>query len=188
MAIKLVVGLRNPGPAYELTRHNVGGWLVEALAEKHHALFQLDKKFHGESALLNSNGIAYRALLPLTFMNRSGQAVRAISQFYQIDASEILVVHDELDLPAGRIKLKTGGGHGGHNGLRDIISQLGANFHRLRIGIAHPGDKSMVSDYVLGKPSQQDKQLIQSAIDRAITMMPTILTGDIAAAMCLLNA
>jgi PTH1 family peptidyl-tRNA hydrolase len=121
-------------------------------------------------------------------MNHSGFPVRAVCQFYRIEAHELLVVHDELDLPAGRIKLKTGGGHGGHNGLRDIISQIGSSdFHRLRIGIGHPGHKELVLDYVLAKPSQPDRALIVDAIDRGLAAMSTVLTGNMATAMNLIN-
>ena len=134
-------------------------------------------------------GAACKLLLPLTFMNHSGFPVRAVCQFYRIEPNELLVVHDELDLPAGRIKLKTGGGHGGHNGLRDIISQIGSSdFHRLRIGIAHPGHRDLVVDYVLGKPSQSDRELIFEAIDRGVAAISTVLTGTLAAAMNLINS
>lgn len=188
MAIKLIIGLRNPGSSYEYTRHNAGGWFVESLAEWYKASFNVEKKLHSELANLEIDKLACKMLLPLTFMNQSGVATRAVCQFYRINPDEILVAHDELDLPAGRIKIKTGGGHGGHNGLRDIITQLGnPNFHRLRIGIGHPGHKDLVLNYVLGKPSQADKQSISTAIDRAIDIIPTALTGNIAAAMNLLN-
>lgn len=189
MAIKLIIGLRNPGSAYEHTRHNAGAWLVSLLAQRHNASFKVDKKMNAELALLELNQSASRLVLPLTFMNHSGQPTRAISQFYQIQANEVLVVHDELDLAAGRIKLKTGGGHGGHNGLRDIISQLGSpEFHRLRIGIGHPGHKDLVHQYVLNKPSLHDRQQIYDAIDRGIAVAPFILAGDLAKAMNQLNA
>lgn len=188
MAIKLIIGLRNPGSAYEQTRHNAGGWFVNALAEKYRVLFKSDKKLQAEIATIETNQQACRLLLPLTFMNHSGQPTRAASQFYRILPDEILVVHDELDLPAGRIKLKTGGGHGGHNGLRDICTQLGsAEFHRLRIGIGHPGHKDLVLNYVLGKPQQQDRELIFTAIDKAIGAIPTALTGNMILAMNELN-
>lgn len=188
MSIKLIVGLRNPGEAYEHTRHNAGGWFVEMLAMHESLSFKLDKKMHAELAPLEHPGLSCKVLLPLTFMNLSGLAVRAICDFYRILPSEVLVAHDDLDLPAGRLKLKTGGGHGGHNGLRDIVNHLGTNeFHRLRIGIGHPGHKALVLDYVLGKPSQHDKQLIVDAIARAVAMIPTILTGNIIAAMSQLN-
>lgn len=188
MAIKLIIGLRNPGSAYEHTRHNAGGWLVETLTQRHNAFFKTDKKLHGELANFEVNKYPCKALLPLTFMNHSGLPAREVSQFYRISADEILVVHDELDLPAGRIKIKTGGGHGGHNGLRDIIQQLGcSDFHRLRVGIGHPGHKDLVLNYVLGKPTQQERQLIFDAIDRGIAVITTAITGNIAGAMNLLN-
>ncbi|MFT4058756.1 MAG: aminoacyl-tRNA hydrolase [Legionella sp.] len=188
MAIKLIIGLRNPGSAYEHTRHNAGAWLTETLAHRHSASFKLDKKLQAEIAQLNLNNHSGKLLLPLTFMNHSGQPTRLVSQFYRIQPEEILVVHDELDLPAGRIKLKTGGGHGGHNGLRDIIAHLGnPNFHRLRIGIGHPGHKDLVHQYVLGKPSVHDRQQIYDAIDRGIVVIPLVLSGDLARAMNQLN-
>ncbi len=188
MAIKLIIGLRNPGSAYEYTRHNAGGWLVSALAQRHRITFKLDKKMQAEVAELELNNQTSKLLLPLTFMNLSGQPTRLISQFYRIQPQEILVVHDELDLPAGRIKLKTGGGHGGHNGLRDIIAQLGSSeFHRLRIGIGHPGHRDLVHQYVLSKPSVHDRQSIYDAIDRGIAIMPLLLSGDLAKAMNQLN-
>ncbi len=188
MAIKLLVGLRNPGEAYHQTRHNAGGWLVSALAIRQNAVFYVDKKFQGEVTSWTRDGVVCNALLPLTFMNLSGLSVRALSQFYRILPHEILVAHDDLDLPPGRIKLKTGGGHGGHNGLRDLIAQLGsADFHRLRVGIGHPGDKALVLNYVLGKPSVVDKEAILDAIDHAMEVMPTVLAGHIAEAMTRLN-
>lgn len=188
MSIKLIVGLRNPGSAYAHTRHNAGGWFVEALATRHKALFKVDKKLHSELANLEINDIPCKALLPLVFMNHSGLPLHAVCQFYKIQPHEIVVAHDELDLAAGRIKLKTGGGHGGHNGLRDIITQLGSkDFHRLRVGIGHPGHKDLVLNYVLGKPSQNDLQLIEDAIDRAIDTMPTLFSSGIAVAMSQLN-
>ncbi|EHL29644.1 aminoacyl-tRNA hydrolase [Legionella drancourtii] len=188
MAIKLIIGLRNPGSAYEHTRHNAGGWLTAALAQRHSTSFKLEKKMQAELAELKLNNHTGKLVLPLTFMNHSGQPTRLISQFYRIQPEEILVVHDELDLPAGRIKLKTGGGHGGHNGLRDIIAQLGSpHFHRLRIGIGHPGHKDLVHQYVLGKPSAHDRQQIYDAIDRGIAVMPLVFSGDLARAMNQLN-
>ncbi len=188
MSIKLIVGLRNPGSAYAHTRHNAGGWFVDTLAERYNALFKADKKLHGELALINMNGVSCKALLPLVFMNHSGLPVHAVCQFYRIEPHEVLVAHDELDLPVGRVKLKTGGGHGGHNGLRDIINQLGSKeFHRLRVGIGHPGHKDLVLNYVLGKASSHDRQLMFDGIDRGIAVMPTVISGDIAVAMSQLN-
>lgn len=189
MAIKLIIGLRNPGSAYEHTRHNAGSWFVEALCNQHNASFKADKKLHSELANIEINNLSCKAILPQTFMNHSGLPTREVSQFYRINPNEILVVHDELDLPAGRIKLKTAGGHGGHNGLRDIISQLGSSdFHRLRVGIGHPGHRELVLNYVLGKPSAEDRLLINEAIARAIKAIPTALSGEVAAAMNLLNS
>lgn len=188
MAIKLIIGLRNPGSAYEHTRHNAGAWLVTSLAQRHNASFKTEKRMQGELAELVINQNSCKLMLPLTFMNLSGQPTRAISQFYRILPEEVMVVHDELDLSVGRIKLKTGGGHGGHNGLRDITAQLGSpDFHRLRIGIGHPGHKDLVHPYVLNKPSIHDKQQIYDAIDRGIAVMPLVLSGDIARAMNQLN-
>lgn len=188
MAIKLIIGLRNPGSAYEQTRHNAGGWLVNSLAQRHSAHYKSDKKMQAEIADLDINHHQCKLVLPLTFMNHSGLPTRAISQFYRIQPDEIMVVHDELDLPVGRIKIKTGGGHGGHNGLRDIITQLGSSeFHRLRIGIGHPGHRDLVHQFVLGKPSVDDRQKIYDAIDRGIAVMPLVLSGDLARAMNQLN-
>ena len=188
MTIKLIIGLRNPGSAYEYTRHNAGGWLTSALAQRNNVHFKIDKKMQAELAELELNNQPCKLALPLTFMNHSGQPARAISQFYKILPEEVLVVHDELDLPVGRIKLKTGGGHGGHNGLRDITAQLGSGeFHRLRIGIGHPGHRDLVHQYVLSKPSVHDRQQIYDAIDRGIAVMPLALSGDLARAMNQLN-
>jgi len=188
MTIKLIIGLRNPGPAYENTRHNAGGWFVAALGEYWKGSFRAEKKMHAELANIDVNQHACKLVLPTTFMNLSGLPAREISQFYRIQLDEILVVHDELDLEAGRIKLKTGGGHGGHNGLRDIAANLGSNdFHRLRIGIGHPGHKDLVHDYVLGKPGQSDRKLIMEGIDRAIDAIPTLLGDTMAKAMSRIN-
>lgn len=189
MSIKLIIGLRNPGSAYENTRHNAGGWFVTTFAQRHNASFKVEKKMQGEVANVEINQHVCKALLPLTFMNLSGLPAREMSQFYRIQPSEILVVHDELDLEPGRIKLKTGGGHGGHNGLRDITAHLGSSdFHRLRIGIGHPGHKDQVLNYVLGKPSVHDRQLIYDAIDRGMSVMALALQGNLAAAMNTLNS
>lgn len=188
MAIKLIIGLRNPGQAYEWTRHNAGGWFLSALAKRHSVFFKLEKKMQAEVADLELDKHLSTVVLPTTFMNHSGQPTRLISQFYRIPPEEILIIHDELDLPPGRIKLKTGGGHGGHNGLRDIITQLGSTeFHRLRIGIGHPGHRDLVHQFVLNRPSVQDRQLIYDAIDRGIAIMPLVFSGDLAKAMNLLN-
>lgn len=188
MSIKLIVGLQNPGSTYQPTRHNAGGWFAEALVARYNASFASNKKMQSELAELRWQTSVCKICLPLTFMNHSGQSVRSVCQFYRIEPHEILVAHDELDFPVGRIKLKTGGGHGGHNGLRDIIRQLGsADFHRLRIGIGHPGNKALVLDYVLGRPSLDERTRIFDAIERGLAVMPMTLLGDLAAAMTSLN-
>jgi len=186
--IQLVVGLGNPGNDYLKTRHNVGFWFVDELLNAKFATktsdFSVEKKFFGEVATLTIASCQLRLLKPLTFMNRSGQAIQALTHFYQIPAENILVVHDDLDLSPGYAKLKKTGGHGGHNGLRDSIDQLKSkNFCRLRIGIGHPGNKHQVSHYVLGPPSKSDQQLIVSSLDKAINVVPHLIGGDFATAM-----
>ncbi|PJD92740.1 MAG: aminoacyl-tRNA hydrolase [Legionella sp.] len=188
MSIKIIVGLRNPGTSYEQTRHNAGAWLIEALADAKQLHFKSDKKLGGDWVRFDMGDIHSILFMPLSFMNLSGIGVRSICQFYDILPHEVLVVHDELDLPAGDVRLKTGGGHGGHNGLRDIIQHLNTrDFHRLRIGIGHPGHRDLVSDYVLSKPSVADREKICSAISRAVTEMPHILNGNFAVAMTKLH-
>ena len=149
MAIKLIVGLGNPGQQYMFTRHNAGFWFVHHLAQQFNIALAPDKKFHGVTGRGQIHGHDVRLLMPLTFMNKSGQSVVPMVNFYGINNNELLIAHDELDIPAGSIKLKTDGGHGGHNGLRDITPHIGNDFHRLRIGIGHPGHKSKVSGHVL---------------------------------------
>lgn len=168
--IKLIVGLANPGAEYAATRHNAGAWYVDQLAERFNQSLKNEAKFFGYTARINIDGQDIRLLVPTTFMNLSGKAVQAMTTFYQIKPEEILVAHDELDLNPGIAKLKLGGSHGGHNGLKDIISKLGnnANFYRLRIGIGHPGDKSKVVGFVLNKPSQSEQTLIDQAIDESV--------------------
>lgn len=184
MSLKLIVGLRNPGVSYALTRHNVGAWFVETLANHHHLSFKSDKKLGGEWVRWDAHQQHCILFLPLSFMNLCGVGVRSIAQFYNILPHEILIVHDELDIPVGELRLKTGGGHGGHNGLRDIIQHFNsADFHRHRIGIGHPGHKDLVSDYVLSKPSLSDKEAISTAIARAIAHISPILNGNFAVAM-----
>jgi PTH1 family peptidyl-tRNA hydrolase len=182
--VQLIVGLGNPGPKYEQTRHNVGFVFVDEIARAHGAAFKPENKFHGDVCKLTLAGNDIWLLKPMTFMNRSGQAVAALARFYKIAPEAILVVHDELDIPAGALRLKKSGGHGGHNGLRDIISQLGSkDFLRLRIGIDHPGDSREVSNYVLGKASPDDQRLIEMAVDDALRELPNILGGELQKAM-----
>ena len=183
--IRLIVGLGNPGAEYEQTRHNAGAWLVERLARQEGISLSPDKKFFGLSGKGRIAGQECFLLLPTTFMNRSGQSVAALANFYKIKPNQILVAHEELDMPAGVAKFKIGGGHGGQNGLRDIIAQLGnqKDFHRLRVGIGHPGDKSLVTGHVLGRASKAEQQSIDHVIDEAICVLPDAISGDLAKAM-----
>ncbi len=178
------MGLGNPGPKYESTRHNAGFWFVDKWSRQQGLTFRTAAKFHGETAQCNVSGKDRRVFKPSTYMNHSGQAVAALAGFYRIPLPEILVVHDDIDLPVGTVKLKRGGGHGGHNGLRDLISHLGGNdFYRLRIGVEHPGHRDEVTDYVLQRPSKQDRALINDAIDDGLAVLPLVLEGDLEAAM-----
>ncbi|MCW7551085.1 aminoacyl-tRNA hydrolase [Endozoicomonas gorgoniicola] len=178
-AIQLIVGLGNPGAQYDDTRHNAGFWFVEELARAYGAVLQPEKKFFGHAARISINGQDVRLLNPTTFMNRSGQAVGALATFYKIPPQSILVAHDELDLPPGVGRLKQGGGHGGHNGLRDIIASLGNNkdFLRLRLGIGHPGNSKEVVNYVLNKPAVADRQRIDAVIDEAVRVTSEVVNG-----------
>lgn len=181
--IALIVGLGNPGKEYEATRHNAGFWFVDALARQQQVSFKSEKKFHGQLARYKQAGEDVWLLKPDTFMNLSGQAVQAVCQFYKIPLDRILVAHDELDLAPGVARLKKGGGHGGHNGLRDIMSRMGKDFYRLRLGIGHPGDKSKVTGHVLNKVSVDDERAIELAIDETLRVLPDVIGGDIAKAM-----
>lgn len=184
-SIQLIVGLGNPGAEYEHTRHNAGAWLVERLARSERINLLPERKFHGLYGKGRIGGQDCWLLIPTTFMNLSGQAVQALANFYKLTPEQILVVHDELDLPAGQARFKLGGGHGGQNGLRDIISKLGnnQNFHRLRIGIGHPGDKSKVTGHVLGKPTAAEQKLMDDVITEALHVLPQAVSGDLAKAM-----
>lgn len=179
MGMKLIVGLGNPSKEYEQTRHNAGFWFIDELAWQWKVSLKEDKKYFGEVARVSRAEGDVWLLKPLTFMNLSGKAVGALAQFYKIKPEEILVVHDELDIPCGRIRLKRGGGNGGHNGLKDIQAKLGtADFYRLRLGIDHPGDKALVSAYVLNKPSAEDKQKVDEAIGKSLQGLPLIMEGQ----------
>nr|A4XR54.1 RecName: Full=Peptidyl-tRNA hydrolase; Short=PTH [Pseudomonas mendocina ymp] len=184
-AVQLIVGLGNPGPEYDQTRHNAGALFVERVAESQRVNLAVDRKYFGLVGKFNHQGREVRLLIPTTYMNRSGQSVAALANFFKIKPEEILVAHDELDMPPGVAKLKQGGGHGGHNGLRDIISQLGNqnNFHRLRLGIGHPGHASLVSGYVLGRAPRSEQELLDQSIDFALDVLPEILAGDWTVAM-----
>ena len=188
--ILLIVGLGNPGSEYRGTRHNAGADFVEALARDAGCTLQTDTKFHGMTGRATVAGHDLRLLIPTTFMNRSGQSVAAIARFYKIKPEQILIAHDELDIPAGCARFKKGGGHGGHNGLRDIVPALGNNsgFHRLRIGIGHPGHASRVSGYVLSAPSADDRQKINASIGEALAALPLLLDGEETKAMTRLHS
>ena len=177
--IKMMVGLGNPGSEYEQTRHNAGFWFIDELAWQYKATLKEEKKFFGSVARISISGSDLWLLKPSTFMNRSGQAVAALAQFYKIKPEEILVVHDELDIPCGRIKFKLGGGNGGHNGLKDIQARLGTpDFYRLRLGIDHPGDRNLVVGYVLNKPSPEHRQQIDEAINKSLKSRSILLAGE----------
>jgi PTH1 family peptidyl-tRNA hydrolase len=178
MPINLLIGLGNPGPRYASTRHNVGFWLIDRVATEFSTIFQQENKFHGEICRIEQGDIRCWLLKPHTFMNRSGLAIIALANFYKIPIENIVIAHDDLDLPVGRIRFKNGGGHGGHNGLKDSIAHLNTpQFKRLRIGIGHPGNRDAVVDYVLNSPSQIDKIEIDKSIESALSVMPLLLTG-----------
>lgn len=182
--IALIAGLGNPGSEYEATRHNAGFWFVDELASSAGAGWTPDNKFHGDICKATLHGESVWLLKPMTYMNRSGQAIAALARYYKIEPEGILVAHDELDFEPGAVKIKKGGGHAGHNGLRDTIAQLGTkDFMRLRLGIGHPGDAKQVSDYVLGRPSQADRTAIEDAIWQATKVIPEMLSGDVDKAM-----
>jgi len=188
--VELIVGLGNPGPNYERTRHNVGADLVLELAKSLHTELKYESKFFGDTARVSIAGRDVRLLIPSTFMNLSGKSIAALARFYQIAPENILVVHDELDMDPGTVRFKKGGGHGGHNGLRDTIKSLGNNQDcaRLRIGIGHPGQANLVSDYVLKKASPSDQQLIANSIDDALRHLPTAVEGQWEKAMTALHS
>ena len=182
--IVMVVGLGNPGSDYESTRHNAGALFVEALARHAGQELRPDRKYHGLYARAHWQGLDLHLLNPTTFMNRSGLAIKALADFFKIAPDQILIAHDELDLPPGTAKLKHGGGHGGHNGLRDAIAHLGSNqFYRLRLGIGHPGDSRQVTNYVLGRLGKRETEDLNAVIDQVIRVLPDAASGNMARAM-----
>ncbi|KAF7598456.1 MAG: aminoacyl-tRNA hydrolase [Candidatus Dactylopiibacterium carminicum] len=184
-APRLIVGLGNPGAEYTETRHNAGFWFCERLAETLGVSLRPEARFHG---LIGRSGDTW-LLLPQTFMNRSGQSVLALAHFYRILPNEILVVHDELDIPPGHLRLKFGGGLGGHNGLKDITARLSSqDFWRLRVGIGHPGDKNQVANFVLNRARREEQELIDAALERALGAWPKLAGGEWEAATRVLNA
>lgn len=178
--IDLIVGLGNPGPDYSETRHNAGFWFLQHIAEAQGKSFSVEPRFFGEVASVVIDGHTVRLLKPTTFMNRSGQSVAALARYFKIPHENILVVHDELDLPTGDARIKFAGGHGGHNGLRDIISHFGdANFWRVRLGIGHPGKQSQVVDYVLKRATKNEQDLIGEAMASVLAVLSWLVNGDI---------
>lgn len=188
--IRLIIGLGNPGSQYEDTRHNAGAWFVERLARSAQQPLKNEPRHKALTSRIMIQGQEVRIAIPTTFMNLSGQSTGSLCQFYKIAPQEILIAHDELDLAPGVARLKQGGGHGGHNGLRDIIEKLGnsRDFARLRIGIGHPGHSSQVTGYVLGKPAAADKDAIDAALDRSLETLPLLANGDFNKAMNQLHA
>ena len=186
--IKLIVGLGNPGAEYESTRHNIGFWWIDQICAQTNSKLKAEAKFFGFSGRLNSYSEEAWLLKPTTFMNASGRSVAALAKFYKISPESVLIVHDELDLPPGTVKLKMGGGHGGHNGLKDIAAQLGTtDFWRLRLGIGHPGDKNAVANYVLKDPNRDEMCSIEENIDQSTVLLPLLLKGEFEAAMLKLH-
>lgn len=180
--IELIAGLGNPGQQYRFTRHNAGALFLESLCDDYHGELRPDSKFFGMTGRITIAGKDVRLLFPTTMMNASGQAVSAMARYFGIAPQNILVAYDELDLPVGTVRLKTGGGHGGHNGVRDVAKALGtAEFHRLRIGIGRPTGKGV--DYVLSEPSKQEAEAIQQNIDETIALMPLLVAGRLQDAM-----
>jgi peptidyl-tRNA hydrolase, PTH1 family len=188
LPLRIIVGLGNPGPEHQLTRHNAGFWFVDALARRHGGEFRDYRKYSGETARITVGAEEIILLKPTTYMNRSGLSVRQLSEFYKIAPQDILVAHDELDLPVGSVRLKQGGGHGGHNGLRDTIAHIGETFWRLRLGIGHPGSKADVIDYVLTRAPRPEEDLILEAVSTAADSLPLLLEQGAERAMTRLHS
>lgn len=188
LPLRIIVGLGNPGPEHQVTRHNAGFWFVDVLARRHGADFRDYRKYSGEAARVTIGGQELILLKPTTYMNRSGLAVRQLCDFYKVGADEVLVAHDELDLPVGTVRLKSGGGHGGHNGLRDTIAHIGETFWRLRLGIGHPGNKTEVIDYVLTRAPRAEEDLIFEAVNMAADCMPLLIEQGAERAMTKLHS
>jgi PTH1 family peptidyl-tRNA hydrolase len=181
--IRIIAGLGNPGEKYERTLHNAGFWFVDALARKYGGSFRYEKKFDADYCRINLHGEDVWLVKPQGYMNESGGPIRGVLDYYRLTLGELLVAHDEIDLPPGTTRLKQGGGHGGHNGLRDIIRHCGAEFLRLRLGVGHPGEKDKVTNYVLKRGSGETEDAIQRDIDDAMGVMPELVDGEINAAM-----
>lgn len=177
-SLALIVGLGNPGPKYTETRHNVGFWWLDEVARRCGAVLRDEAKFFGDVGRVDGPSGAVHLLKPMTFMNRSGRAVAALANFYRLPPERILVIHDEIDLPAGAVKLKSGGGHGGHNGLRDIIQAIGRDFWRLRLGVGHPGHRDEVVPYVLSRAAPAERTAIDAAVTRSADEFQALVEGD----------
>ncbi len=175
--LKAVVGLGNPGDKYSKTRHNAGFWLIQQLSERHHGGFRAQSRLHGLHGQIRVSGHDLHLLMPTTFMNASGRAVRALLDFYKLEPEEILVAHDELDLPSGTVRLKRGGGPGGHNGLKDVIRCIGPDFPRLRLGVGHPGARDQVLGHVLSPPGKAEAQALEQAVDDGCRAIEACLSG-----------
>lgn len=189
VSIQLIVGLGNPGSEYAKTRHNVGFWFIDELASRESASLRHEPKFHGSIAKVTHLTHPCWLIKPNTYMNESGRTVVAVANFYKIPATSILVVHDELDFAPGTVRIKQGGGHGGHNGLRNIIDVLGTkDFYRIRLGIGHPGHKSMVMSYVLSEPTALDKDKINQSIDESLAVVSELVDGDVQKAFRFLHS
>jgi peptidyl-tRNA hydrolase, PTH1 family len=188
LPLRIIVGLGNPGPEHQVTRHNAGFWFVDLLARRHGGEFRDYRKYSGETARVSIADREVMLLKPTTYMNRSGLSIRQVSDFFKIAPEEILVVHDELDLPVGTVRLKQGGGHGGHNGLRDAIAHIGENFWRLRLGIGHPGNKAEVIDYVLTRAPRTEEDLILETISTSADVMPLLIEQGAERAMTRLHS
>jgi PTH1 family peptidyl-tRNA hydrolase len=188
LSLRIIVGLGNPGPEHLVTRHNAGFWFVDLLARRHGGEFRDYRKYSGETAKVSISGQEIILLKPTTYMNRSGLAVRQLSDFFKIAPEDILVAYDELDLPVGSVRLKHAGGHGGHNGMRDVIAHIGENFWRLRLGIGHPGNKAEVIDYVLTRAPRAEEDLSLDAVGTAADSVPLLLEQGAERAMTRLHS
>ncbi len=182
-SIRIIAGLGNPEEKYERTLHNAGFWFVDALARKYGGVFRYEKKFDADYCRINLHGEDVWLVKPQSYMNLSGGPIRGLLDYYRLTVSELLVAHDEIDLPPGTTRLKLGGGHGGHNGLRDIIRHCGADFVRLRLGVGHPGERSQVTNYVLKRGPAEVEAAIEKNVDEAMAVMPILIEDGLNAAM-----
>ena len=187
LPLRIIVGLGNPGPEHQFTRHNAGFWFVDVLARRHGGEFRDYRKYSGETARVSVSGQEIVLLKPTTYMNRSGLAVRQLSDFFKVPPQEILVAHDDLDIPVGTVKLKQGGGHAGNNGVRDVIAHIGADFWRMRLGVGHPGTKTEVIDYVLTRAPRHEEELILESVATAADALPLLLEQGAERAMSRLH-